>query len=134
MGRIAVLEELLKKENEVAAIAEKAIKNPDLLTELLDGLYSDTAKIRFASAKILRIISKKKPETLYPSMDFFVNLLDSENNILKWNAMDIIEARQNLKSDKQKEKERREKEERAEYESIINRLRNMNKKGGDKEK
>ena len=36
------------------------------------------------------MISEKKPEILYPSMDFFVNLLDSKNNILKWNAMDII--------------------------------------------
>ena len=48
--------------------------------------------------------------------------------------MDIIEARQNLKSDKQKEKKRREKEERAEYESIISSLRYMSKEGGGKEK
>lgn len=27
---------------------------------------------------------------LYPKMEFFVNLLDSENNIVKWNTMDII--------------------------------------------
>lgn len=90
VGRIDVLEELGKKETEAADIVEKVIKNPDLLPELLDGISSAKARTRFASAKILRIISEKNPEILYPSMDFFVNLLDSENNILKWNAMDII--------------------------------------------
>jgi len=85
-----ILEELGKKETEAADIAYRVVKNPDLLPELLDGISSAKARIRFASAKILRMISEKNPEILYPSMDFFVNLLDSENNILRWNAMDII--------------------------------------------
>lgn len=90
MRRIDISEELGKKETEAADIAYKVVKNPDLLPELLNGISSATARTRFASAKILRMISDKNPEILYPSMDFFVNLLDSENNILKWNAMDII--------------------------------------------
>ena len=90
MGRIDILGELGKKETKAADIVYKVVKNPDLLPELLNGISSATTIIRFASAKILRIISEKKPEILYPSMDFFVNLLDSKNNILKWNAMDII--------------------------------------------
>lgn len=90
MGRIDILGELGKKETEAADIAHKVAKNPDLLSELLDGISAVTARVRFASAKILRMISEKSPEILYPRMDFFVNLLDSENNILKWNAMDII--------------------------------------------
>jgi len=88
--RIDVLEELGKKETEAADIAHKVVENPDLLPELFDGISSATARTRFASAKILRMISEENPEILYPNMDFFVNLLDSENNILKWNAMDII--------------------------------------------
>ena len=48
--------------------------------------------------------------------------------------MDYIEAMKNRKTPEQKDKERREKEERAEYESIIIKLTNMNKKGGIKEK
>jgi hypothetical protein len=88
--RINILKELGKKETEAADIVYKVTENPDLLPELLDGISSATARIRFASAKVLKMISEKKPEILYPSMDFFVNLLDSENNILKWNAMDTI--------------------------------------------
>jgi len=90
MNRSNIVGELEKKETEATAIAEKVTENPDLLPELLSGISSATARIRFASAKILRIISEKNPEILYLSMDFFVDLLDSKNNILKWNAMDII--------------------------------------------
>ena len=43
--------------------------------------------------------------------------------------MDYVEAMKNRKTPEQKDKERREKEERAEYKSIITRLTNMNKKG-----
>ncbi len=78
------------KETEATDVVEKVTKNPDLLLQLLDGISSANARTRFASAKILRRISEKNPEILYPSMDFFVDLLDSDNNILMWNAMDII--------------------------------------------
>ncbi len=48
--------------------------------------------------------------------------------------MDYIEAMQNRKTPEQKDKERREKEERAEYESIITKIINMNKRGVIKER
>ncbi len=90
MKKTDVLSVIGKKETEATDIVEKVTKNPDQLPQLLDGISSANARTRFASAKILRMISEKNPEILYPSIDFFVNLLDSENNILKWNAMDII--------------------------------------------
>ncbi len=90
MKKTDVLSLIGKKETEATDIVEKVTKNPDLLPQLLDGISSANARIRFASAKILRMISEENPEILYSSMDFFVNLLDSDNNILKWNAMDII--------------------------------------------
>lgn len=90
MKGIDILEELGKKKMDGSEIADKVLKNPDLLPELFDGIYSATARVRFASAKVLRMISEENPKMLYQSMDFFVNLLDGENRILKWNAMDII--------------------------------------------
>jgi len=85
-----ILSELEKKENNARDIAEKVMKNSYLLPELLNGISSTKPRVKFGSAKILRIISEKDPKILYPQMDFFENLLDSENNILKWNAIDII--------------------------------------------
>ena len=90
MKRNSILNELGKKETEAEDIVGKVIKNQNLLQELFDGISSASPRVRFGSMKALRILSEKDPEMLYSRMDFFVRLLDSENNILKWNAMDVI--------------------------------------------
>jgi len=88
MKENSLLDMIARKEKE--DVVEKVIERPELLSELLTGLHSVNPRIRFESAKVLRIISGRKPEMLYAQRESFVNLLDSENNILKWNAMDII--------------------------------------------
>ncbi len=87
---MGILEAVAKKKNKAEALAERVIRNPRVLSELLEGISSEKAGIKFKSAKILRIISEERPELLYPKWDFFEKLLDSENNIIKWNAMDVI--------------------------------------------
>jgi len=78
------------KNTESEGNAEEIMKNPKTLRELLAGVSSGNPKTKFWSAKTLRTISERKPEILYSEWKFFVDLLDSENNIVKWNAMDII--------------------------------------------
>jgi hypothetical protein len=56
----------------------------------LDGFFSDTAGVRFKSAKTLVLISEREPGLLYPQFDFFAKNLSNRNNILKWNAIDVI--------------------------------------------
>jgi len=90
MKRNNILNALERKETKVEDIAEKVIENPHLLPELFTGISSTNPKIKFGCAKVLRTISEKNPQMLYSKMDFFANLLDSENNILKWIAIDII--------------------------------------------
>ena len=90
MTKSDVLDKIGKREVKAEDIAEEIIANPDFLPEILYGISSETARIRFKSAKILRTISEKDPNKLYSKIDFFVNLLDSKNKIIKWNAMDII--------------------------------------------
>lgn len=85
-----ILDEIGKKQSGAEDLADKVLRNPDLLPEILKGISSADPRIKFTSAKILRIISEKNPKTLYPKMGFFVDLLDSENNILKWIAIDVI--------------------------------------------
>ena len=85
----AIVPNLLEKQK-AEDIAEKVMENPDLLEELHSGISSKKPKTKFGSAKTLRIISEKNPQLLYPRIDFFENLLDSENTILKWIAIDIV--------------------------------------------
>ncbi len=86
----AIQEELEKKEDNAERIAGTVIEKSDLLTGVLDGVNSPITRVRFNSANVLRAISEKKPEILYPHFDFFERLLESENTIFKWNAIDII--------------------------------------------
>jgi hypothetical protein len=61
-----------------------------LLPEVLNGVSSSKAAIRYGCAKVLMDLSEEHPEKLYPHMDSFINLLDSKYRILTWNAMAII--------------------------------------------
>jgi hypothetical protein len=58
-----------------------------LIHDIIEGVSSSKATIRYSCAKILMDLSKEKPEKLYDHMDFFINLLDSKYRILTWNAI-----------------------------------------------
>ncbi|KKT53702.1 MAG: hypothetical protein UW45_C0029G0011 [Parcubacteria group bacterium GW2011_GWC2_44_22] len=87
---ITILDELDQKSDKSGEVAGKVVKSPALLPELLVGLDNETGRIKLRAAKVLKIISEKNPATLYPNWEFFVNLLDSENNILRWIAIDVL--------------------------------------------
>jgi hypothetical protein len=55
-------------------------------------LLSVDPKIKYPCAKNILNIAKRNPEEIYPNLDFFIELLDNENKILKWTAIDIIGA------------------------------------------
>ena len=78
--------------NEIST--EELIKNVkddfSLISMILEGVSSTNPRIKFGCAKILSKISEEHPEKLYKEIDFFIDLLDIENNIIKWNAMDVI--------------------------------------------
>lgn len=38
-------------------------------------------------AKVLQIVSERGPEVLYPKIGFFIDLLDTDNRIIRWNAI-----------------------------------------------
>jgi len=56
----------------------------------LSGFSSDKAKIKYTCAKQAITISQNCPEDLYPDFSFFIKILQSENNILKWTAIKVI--------------------------------------------
>jgi hypothetical protein len=56
----------------------------------LADLQSDRAEVKYCCAKNLIAIAKENPARLYPHIDTFVKLLDGDNNVLKWTAIQII--------------------------------------------
>jgi hypothetical protein len=69
---------------------KKVKNNYDLLPEIIDGMNSSKAAVRYGCGKVLMDISKDYPDKLYQYMDFFIGLLDSKYRILIWQAMAII--------------------------------------------
>lgn len=85
-----LVNELNQKEDHSKDIAKKVVKNPQLIPTLLNLVSSDITRVKFRSIKVLSIVSGKDPEMLYSHIDFFIELLDNDNKVIMWNAMDII--------------------------------------------
>ena len=90
MKNLSLLQQIAHKNSDKDKIAEKVIEDTTFLPELLSGLQASEARIKYSSNKVLIIISEKNPSVLYPKLDFFTDQLDSENNFLKWGAIEII--------------------------------------------
>ena len=71
-------------------ISQVVIEEPELLDTIFNGVSSPVTRVKFRCAKILKLISAKQPELLTSHWTFFINLLDSDNKIILWNALDII--------------------------------------------
>jgi predicted house-cleaning noncanonical NTP pyrophosphatase (MazG superfamily) len=71
-------------------LLNKIKQNFNLLPEVLDGVHSSKAVVRYGCAKVLMDLSEEHPGKLYPYFDSFVDLLDSNYRILTWNAMAVI--------------------------------------------
>jgi hypothetical protein len=71
-------------------IATDVIRRPEWMDELVSGLEADRAPVRFGSAKVLQIVSERAPEILVPRIGLFIDLLDCDNRILRWNAILIV--------------------------------------------
>jgi hypothetical protein len=70
----------------------------------LNDLKSVNPKVKYGCAKKLVAAAKEDPSALFPQIDFFVELLDSSNQILKWTAIDIVGYM--IKADKEKKVDR----------------------------
>lgn len=79
-----------KKEITPQEAAQSALKNVSLLPDIIDGLSSKEARVKYGCAKTLLLVSIKEPAMLNPYIDFFEQLLGHDNNILRWTAIDII--------------------------------------------
>jgi len=80
-----------KDGNKVAEkIAGLAVADGSVLKQVLQGASSENKRIKNASVKCLREISRIFPIKPYPHFDFFVKLIGGDDNILKWNAIYVL--------------------------------------------
>ena len=85
-----LLQKLENKSMTKEGLLRRVKQDFNLLPEVLSGVSSSKARVRYGCAKVLMDLSEEYPEKLYPHMDSFIDLLDSKYRILTWNAMAII--------------------------------------------
>jgi len=90
MSESGLVQQIGRKGADQGEIADEVIQRPELLAGVLAGLASDKARIKYGCDKVLRIISERKPEILYPEIELFIGLLDSDSTFLKWGAIHIL--------------------------------------------
>jgi len=74
----------------VESIAKKVLKDRRVLSQVLEGISSEVAEIKYGCARVLKTLSEKNPEVLYPEWDFLVDMLNSDNTFLRSGAAVII--------------------------------------------
>ena len=90
MNKTELMEKIAAKGSDKEKIAAHAIRNPDCIPDLIEGLNASKAGIKYGCEKVLRLISEQKPELIYPYFETFERLLGSENSFLKWGAIITI--------------------------------------------
>ena len=90
MAKTNILLELEKKQKKPEELVDKVLGDQNLLPTIFDGTTATKANVNYGSTKILTLISEKDTKVLYTKMDFFIKMMESENQILKWNGMDIV--------------------------------------------
>ena len=85
-----IVENLVDKTMTATVLKEKVQRNHALLPEVLAGVGSSKAAVRYGCSKVILELSRDSPELLYPHIDLFVDLLDSKYRILTWKALAVI--------------------------------------------
>jgi hypothetical protein len=84
---MSVTQQLSRKGVNIAAIVDQVIAKPDEIVELVEALKVEQRAVKFSCEKVLRQVSERRPELIYPYFDVFARLLDSDNSFLKWGAI-----------------------------------------------
>ena len=90
LNKSSLFQQIGNKDIAKDEIALQVAKDDALVFEVIQGLSAANADTKYACVKILRIISEKEPSILYPRIDFFIELLDNNNKIMKWGGIHII--------------------------------------------
>ena len=85
-----MISKLTDKNADIQKMAEKAIGDKTVLSELLEGLEVKEETYRYNCHKALMLISQKRPEMLYTAWDYLVGHLSSVNSYHKMSAILLL--------------------------------------------
>jgi 4-diphosphocytidyl-2-C-methyl-D-erythritol kinase len=69
---------------------DSILKNPGLISELLDVIETDSGKIKYACANMLGLLAEARPSLLVPYSSRIIDLLDAKNAFIRWGIIPTI--------------------------------------------
>jgi len=63
---MSVIEQLSRRGVNIAAIVDQVIAKPDGIVELIEALKVEQHAVKFSYEKVLRQVSERRPELIYP--------------------------------------------------------------------
>jgi len=90
MANESILAQLGSKGADLASIATQLTGNRKQISLVVEALQVEKSTKKYAYEKVLRLVSEKNPEQIYPYFDVFRKLLNSDNSFLKWGAIMTI--------------------------------------------
>jgi hypothetical protein len=72
------------------AMAGKLAKYPEAAAFLLEGMATKKARMKYGCDKVLRELSRKRPELVYPHFDECLRFLSCDNAFLRWGMIQTL--------------------------------------------
>ncbi len=80
----------IKTKSEVESWIPRVLDDPSMVKTLLDIVNNEKGNIRFVCTKVIRKVSEKDPEIIYPYFGRIVDLMYNSNSFIKWDGIAIL--------------------------------------------
>lgn len=77
----------LKTKPDLSLLVAEAMEDITVLSSLLEIVLAETSSVKYASSKIIRMISEQKPELIYPHFEDICRWLHHRNSFIKWDGI-----------------------------------------------
>lgn len=77
----------LKAKPDLKLFINDVIEDKTILDSLFDIVATETSSIKYVCAKIMRMVSEKEPELIYPYFEILAKWIHHKNSFIKWDGI-----------------------------------------------
>ena len=80
----------LKAKPDLKLFVNDVIEDKTILDSLFDIVATETSSIKYVCTKIIRMVSEKEPELIYPYFEILAKWIHHKNSFIKWDGIIIL--------------------------------------------
>ncbi|SHJ64549.1 hypothetical protein [Parasporobacterium paucivorans] len=80
----------LKGKPDVDGFIDEILEDSGIIPKLIGIINTEKGSVKFYCEKVIRLVSEKEPELVYPYYDEIAAFLDSSNSFIKWGGIVIL--------------------------------------------